>query len=425
MTPLHALDAWEAAQRLARGELTAEALTRACLERIADREADVLAFSALDPDAALAQARVLDAAPRRGLLHGLPFGAKDLFDTADFATACGTPIHAGHRPVADAAAVALCRAAGAVLVGKTVTTELAHMTAGPTRHPLRPTHTPGGSSSGSAAAVADGMLMLALGTQTAGSIIRPAAYCGIVGYKPSAGRVPRAGVKSASETLDVVGGFARSVRGAALLGAVLTGDARLLPREEAPAAPRIGLAWPPEGGAAEPAVHAAWARALTALGAWARCGDAALPATFARLVPLQQEVMAHEAARALAWEHRWRREQLSAPLLALLDAGAAIPGALHAANLAEAARLGAAVDALFADHDVLLAPSTLGEAPAGLAHTGDPLFCRAWSLLGLPCVHLPFASGPTGLPVGLQLVGRRGTDHHLLAIADAAMQRLT
>jgi Asp-tRNA(Asn)/Glu-tRNA(Gln) amidotransferase A subunit family amidase len=425
VTPLHALDAWEAAQRLARGELTAEALTRACLERTAGREAEVLAFAALDADAALARARALDAAPKRGLLHGLPFGAKDIFDTVDFVTAYGTPVYAGHRPVADAAAVALCRAAGAVLVGKTVSTELANMTAGPTRHPLRPTHTPGGSSSGSAAAVADGMLMLALGTQTAGSIIRPAAYCGVVGYKPTVGRVPRAGVKSVSETLDVVGGFARSVRGAALLGAVLTGDARLLPRDEAIATPRIGFARPPEWAEAGPDVVRAWDDARRALAPRARCADAALPTAYARLVPLQKDVMAHEAARALAFEHGLHHQRLSTPLVALLDAGAAIPGAAHAAHLSEAAAIGAAVDALFDDHDALLMPSASGEAPAGLAQTGDPLFCRAVSLLGLPCVHLPFTTGATGLPVGLQLVGRRGEDHRLLAIADWAMRHLT
>lgn len=424
-TAPHRLDAWDAARALARRELSAEALLRACLERIAEREPAVQAFTALGIDAALAQARALDAGPSRGPLHGLPFGAKDIFDTSELPTACGTPIYAGHHPAADAAAVALLRVAGAVLVGKTVTTELANMTAGPTRNPHRLTHTPGGSSSGSVAAVADGMLMLALGTQTAGSIVRPAAYCGVVGYKPSFGRVPRAGVKSVSESLDVIGGFARDVRGAALLGAVLTGDARLLPGDAEPAAPRIGFAPTPEWPAAEAATQAAWAQAVAALTPLARCADAALPASFARLVPLQQAVMAFDGARALAFEHRQHRERLSAPLLALLDAGAAISGAQHAAHLAETAACRAEVDALFDSHDVLLAPSATGEAPEGLAHTGDPLFCRAWSLLGLPCVHLPFMHGPGGLPVGLQLVGRHGDDHRLLAAADWAMARLT
>jgi Asp-tRNA(Asn)/Glu-tRNA(Gln) amidotransferase A subunit family amidase len=423
--PLHRLDPWQAARLLARRELTAEALLRTCLERIAEREPDVRAFAALDADAALATARALDAGPVRGLLHGLPFGAKDIFDSADLPTACGTPVYAGHRPAADAASVALCRAAGAVLVGKTVTTELANMTAGATRNPQRLTHTPGGSSSGSAAAVADAMLMLALGTQTAGSIIRPAAYCGVVGYKPSFGRVPRAGVKSVSESLDVVGGFARSVRGAALLGAVLTGDDRLLPHDAPIAAPRIGLAPTPEWPAADAATQAAWAQAVTALVPLTRCADADLPGSFARLVPLQQSVMAFDAARGLAHEQRRHSEQLSAPLLALLDAGAAIGGAQHAANLAEATACRVEVDALFDAHDVLLAPSTTGEAPEGLQPTGDPLFCRAWSLLGLPCVHLPFTQGPGGLPVGLQLVGRFGDDHRLLAAADWVMARLT
>jgi Asp-tRNA(Asn)/Glu-tRNA(Gln) amidotransferase A subunit family amidase len=441
MTPhadLHPLDAWEAAQRLARREITAEALLRSCLARIAEREPQVQAFAALDAEAALAQARAIDAGwggpetSGSALLRGLPLGAKDIFDTADLPTACGSPIHAGQRPRADAAAVALCRAAGAVLVGKTVTSELANMTAGPTRNPHRLTHTPGGSSSGSAAAVADGMLMLALGTQTAGSLIRPAAFCGVVAYKPSVGRVPRAGVKSVSESMDVVGGFARSVRGAALLGAVLTGDARLLPsawpadgaseeaggRSAGAATLRIGLAPTPDWPQAGPDTQRAWDEALRRLGPRARCEDAALPPAFARLAALQQAVMAHEAARALAWEHRQQRDRLSEPLRALLDQGAAIPGERHAAHQAEASACAAEVDALFANHDVLLAPSTLGEAPAGLAHTGDPLFCRAWSLLGLPSLHLPFTQGASGLPVGLQLVGRHGEDHRLFAAAD-------
>lgn len=433
--PLHQLDAWDAARRLARREISAEALLRSCLERITEREPLLHAFAALDAEAALAQARAIDAgwggpaSTVGALLRGLPFGAKDIFDTAELPTGCGSPIHAGRRAGADAASVALCRAAGAVLVGKTATTELANMTPGldgpPTRNPHRLTHTPGGSSSGSAAAVADGMLMLALGTQTAGSLLRPAAFCGVVAFKPSIGRVPRAGVKSVSESLDVVGGFARGVRGAALLGAVLTGDGRLLPAEDpSPWAPRIGLAPTPDWPQAGPDTRRAWDEALRALAPLTDCADAALPPSFARLVPLQQAVMAHEAARALAWEHRQQRERLSEPLRALLDQGAAIPGELHAAHLAEAAACAAAVDVLFERHDVLLAPSTLGEAPEGLAHTGDPLFCRAWSLLGLPCLHLPFAQGATGLPVGLQLVGRRGEDHRLLAAAQWVEARL-
>jgi Asp-tRNA(Asn)/Glu-tRNA(Gln) amidotransferase A subunit family amidase len=221
------LPAWQAVRLLANRELSAEALMRACLDRIAEREAEVQAFVHLDADAALAQARAVDAGPWRGPLHGLPLGVKDLFDTASLPTGYGSPLYAGHHPVADAAAVALCREAGALLPGKTVTTEFAYFHPGATRNPRHLGHTPGGSSSGSAAAVADSMLPLALGTQTAASIIRPAAYCGVVGYKPTHGRVPRAGVKSLSDTLDTVGGFARSVRDVALLGAVLTGDHRL------------------------------------------------------------------------------------------------------------------------------------------------------------------------------------------------------
>jgi Asp-tRNA(Asn)/Glu-tRNA(Gln) amidotransferase A subunit family amidase len=424
-TPLHQLPAWQAAALLARRELSAVDLVRACLDRIAKREPEVRAFVQLGADAALARARELDVGPVRGLLHGLPFGVKDLFDSADLPTGYGSPIYTGQQPVADAAAVALCREAGAVLLGKTVTTELANMFPGVTRNPHNPAHTPGGSSSGSAAAVADHMLPLALGTQTAGSLIRPAAFCGVVGYKPSHNRVPKAGVKSLSETLDTVGGFARSVRDAALLGAVLTGDARLADAATLAqdAAPRIGWCRTPEWDQADADTQQAWAQAEKLL---AGHGQAlVLPDSLSGLVAVQKAVQAFETARSLSHERLHHAQQLSAPLQALIADGLAISGERHARNLQATASARQQARALFADCDVILAPSSMGAAPAGLDGTGDPLFCRSWTLLGLPCVHLPFAHGSQGLPVGLQVIGAYGDDHRLLAAAHWLHQRLT
>lgn len=424
MRSANRLSASEAARLLQRRELSAEQLMRDCLARIEAREGDVQAFVCLDAEAALAQARALDAGPLRGPLHGLPLAVKDIFDTADLPTECGSTIFAGNRPRVDAAAVALCREAGAIVIGKTVTTELANMTAGVTRNPFNPAHSPGGSSSGSAAAVADAMVPLSLGTQTAGSIVRPAAFCGVVGIKPSFGRVPRAGVKPNADSMDTVGGFGRTVADAALLASVLTGDARL--RETpAPEALRVGLAPGSDWAQAEADVVACWERTVRALApVAARCEDAVLPADFADVAAVQSAIQAAETAQALAFEHRRHRAQLSEALLALLDRGHAVDAPTLAAHRTRTERWRREVDALFDRHDVLLAPSATGEAPAGLAFTGDPVFCRPWSLLGLPCVHLPLGSGTSGLPVGLQLVGRFGDDHRLLAAAQWVLQRL-
>jgi Asp-tRNA(Asn)/Glu-tRNA(Gln) amidotransferase A subunit family amidase len=423
--PLHQLPAWQAAALLARRELTAVDLVRACLDRIAEREPQVQAFVHLNADAALAHARQLDAGPVRGLLHGLPFGVKDLLDTHDMPTAYGSPIYAQHQPVADAAAVALCREAGAVLLGKTVTTELANMFPGITRNPHNLAHTPGGSSSGSAAAVADCMLPLALGTQTAGSLIRPAAFCGIVGFKPSHNRVPKAGVKSLSETLDTIGGFGRSVRDVGLLGAVLTGDARMAdPATYAQTgAPRIGLCQTPEWDQADADTQQAWGQAETALHGFATAW--AVPAGLNNLVKVQKDIQAYETARSLSHERMHQLSQLSSPLQALLAHGMTISGQAHAQNLQTTAKARNQAAMLFDNFDVLLAPSSIGEAlPMELGNTGDPLFCRTWTLLGLPCIHLPFARGKNGLPIGLQLVGAYGDDHRLLAAAHWVHARL-
>lgn len=422
---LHELGAAQAAALLQRRELKAEDLVRACLERVAARNDDLHAFVQVDAVSALAQARALDAGPVRGPLHGLPLGVKDLFDTTDLPTAYGSPVYAHHRPVADAASVTLCREAGAVVLGKTVTTEFAYFTPGPTVNPHNALHTPGGSSSGSAAAVADHLVPLALGTQTAGSIIRPAAYCGVVGYKPSLGRVVGAGVKSLSPTLDVIGSFGRSVEDAALLGAVLTGDPRMREFHEHGTL-RIGLFPSPSWPQADADTQQAWNTATQALARNSdACQDVAMPQDFGELIQLQKDVMTFEMARSLSFERLRHREALSPALLALLDAGMAIPGAQHAANLQRTADWRLRIDALFERHDVLLTPSTTGAAPEGLAATGDPLFCRSWSLLGLPAVHLPLIRNARGLPVGLQLVGRMGEDHKLLAAARRIHDRLT
>jgi Asp-tRNA(Asn)/Glu-tRNA(Gln) amidotransferase A subunit family amidase len=423
---LNQLDAWQAARLLARRELRAADLLRACLDRVAERDGEVHAFAHLDRDHALAQAHALDSGPVRGPLHGLPIGVKDLFDTFDLPTAYGSPIYSEHRPVADAAVVALCREAGALVMGKTVTTEFAYFHPGSTRNPHDLARTPGGSSSGSAAAVADYMLPLALGTQTAGSVIRPAAYCGVVGYKASSGRVPRAGVKSLSEALDTPGGFGRSVRDVALLAAVLTGDTRLNVGFDDTAAPRIGLCRTPEWSHAEADTQSAWDKAKAALIQHTpTVSDVMLPDDLPDLVALQKEIMAFEMRRALSVERLHHRDRLSPQWRALLDGGVEISGATHAANLARTEMAKHRIDTLFDRFDVLLVPSAAGEAPVGIDATGDPLFCRGWTLLGLPCIHLPFARGSSGLPVGLQLIGRWGDDHRLLSSAQWVHDRLT
>ena len=407
----------DAAASIAAGELTAERLVRACLERIDAREAEVGAWEHLDPELALVQARRRDAEPARGPLHGVPVGVKDIIDTTDLPTGYGSALYRGHRPARDAACVALVRMAGGIVLGKTVSTELAYFAPGRTANPAELRHTPGGSSSGSAAAVADAMVPVAFGTQTAGSVIRPAAFCGVVGYKPSFGLINRSGILPFAESLDTVGTFGRTVADAALLASVASGRPALAAVEPGPA-PRVGLwrtaQWEQASTAARAAVMDASSRLA---GAGAAVADAELPAWFADLSAAHVTVMAFEAARAFAHERLVHEPRLSQTLRALLDQGAACPPRRYdeAVALARAGREELA--RVFERHDVLLTPSAAGEAPVGLGSTGDPLFNRTWTLLGTPCVHLPGFAGPAGLPVGVQLVGRAGDDAGILAAA--------
>jgi Asp-tRNA(Asn)/Glu-tRNA(Gln) amidotransferase A subunit family amidase len=421
---LNQLGAFEAARKLTRREITAEQLVRDCLDRIEQREPVVQAWTHVAGVQALTRARELDRGPVVGLLHGLPVGVKDLFDTVDMPSSYGSPIYARHRPVADAATVALCREAGAIVLGKTVTTEFATFHPGKTRNPCNPEHTPGGSSSGSAAAVADCMVPLAFGTQTAASIIRPAAFCGIVGYKPSFGRIARAGIKSLAESLDTVGAFGRSVEDVALFVAALTADKRLLELEGA-ASPKIGICKTYEWPHADSDTQAALERAILLLSqSGAQVGETTLPALFSTLVQVQTDIMAYEAARSLAYERLNHAQALSGVLADVLQAGMEISAEKHEDNLRTAQRARVMINECFDGNDVLLAPSAIGAAPSGLQATGNPIFCRMWTLLGLPCVHLPFAHAENGLPVGLQMIGRFGNDRKLLQVAHWAHARL-
>lgn len=417
-------DAMTLARKLAQRDVSAETVLAASLERIDAREPEVRAWSYLDRDAALARARELDRGPVQGMLHGLPIGVKDLFDTADMPTTYGSPIYEGHQPAADAAVVALCRAQGALMVGKTVTTEFATFNPGKTRNPHRLTHTPGGSSSGSAAAVADHMVPLAFASQTAASVIRPAAYCGIVGYKPSFGLVNRAGAKPLSDSLDTIGFLARSVDDAALFAAAASGDRSLLELDVG-STPRIAMCatheWPHADGDTQAAMQMA-AQRLAHIGVPVR--DLQTPMLFSQLLQAQKEIMAYELAGSLAHERLRHWDQLSPKLQALFEEGIRIPAERHWANIQLAYSARAKVSSAFGDCEAWLAPSTTGEAPATTDQTGDPVFGRVWTLLGLPCVHLPFTSGQSGMPVGLQLVGRYGDDRVVLRIARWLMKQL-
>jgi len=412
--PLHELSAAEAARRIAAGDATAEALAAACLERIAARDEEVRAWAFIDRKQALAQARALDRMPRRGRLHGVPFGVKDIIDTADLPTEYNSPIYRGHRPKADAACVALLRQAGCLILGKTVTTEFANNHPSQTRNPHNPAHTPGGSSSGSAAAVADCMVSAALGTQTGGSVIRPAAYCGAFAIKPSFGSINRAGVKFVAESLDTVGIFARGVEDLALALEVLSG--RAAPDFASPGGkPRIGLCRTPRWRDADAATQANLEQAALRLArAGATVRDFDLPPGSEALFERHKLIMGFESARALAWEYATFPGEISTSLKPRLDEGWKVSRADYDA-MRESARLcRRALAESMREVDFLLTPGAPGEAPASLESTGDPVFNRAWTLLGVPCVGVPHGKGVRGLPLAVQLVGAFDADTALL-----------
>jgi Asp-tRNA(Asn)/Glu-tRNA(Gln) amidotransferase A subunit family amidase len=418
MTDPSAATVIEVSRRIAARQLSAEALVASYHERIEARESIIGAWQFLDRERALALARARDAEPPRGPLHGIPIAVKDLIDTADMPTAYGSPIYRGHRPAADAACVALARAAGAIVLGKTVTTEFAAFTPGKTVNPRRSGHTPGGSSSGSAAAVADGMAPLALGTQTAGSVIRPAAFCGVVGYKPGFGLLSRAGIKPLAQSLDTLGIFAGNVADAAFFAGILTERPALRHLKRPSQPPRFGLYHTPMWDEAEPATAAALDRARRALEqAGALVEELAIAPEHRGLTAAQDRIMLYEMAQALAYERLEHGAELSPRLAQMLDAGLSVGSADYDASVVEAAVARAGLDRFFAGCDAVLAPAAPGEAPAGLGSTGDPVFNRMWTLLGVPCVTLPARWAESGLPTGVQLVGRIGDDARVMAAA--------
>jgi amidase len=414
MSAPHELSVAETVDRLTRRELTAEDLVRSCLAWIAEREPRVQAWEVLASDA-IDQARRIDAQASRPLLCGLPVGIKDLIDTADLPTTYGSPIYAGNRPKEDAACVAALRAAGAVVLGKTVTTEFAAFRGSKTRNPRDPSRTPGGSSSGSAAAVADRMVPAALGSQTAASVICPASFCGVVGWKPTFGTYDLRGVHPLAPSLDTLGFLVRRVADVPWIAAALSGARHPAPVAELPRAPRLGLCRTDQWPKAEPSTQRLIEQAAARLGRAA--GEIREVDAFAGLAATQAVIMSAEAAAALRVERERHDAQLSDGFRTFLLEGERCPAQRlrEARERAQHARHEAA--RAFADLDALLAPAAAGEALMGLESTGDPAFGRVWTLLGCPSISLPVLTGPAGLPVGLQLVGAPGTDDRLLAVA--------
>jgi Asp-tRNA(Asn)/Glu-tRNA(Gln) amidotransferase A subunit family amidase len=428
------LSAAHAARDIREGRLTSDELVTACLERIRSLEPKVQAWHFLDEKHALAQARALDERKRSGEpigpLHGVPVGLKDIIDTADMPTENGTVLHKARTPREDAAVVKMLRAAGAVILGKTVTTECAYFNPGKTRNPHNPEHTPGGSSSGSAAAVGAGMVPLALGSQTAGSVIRPAAFCGAYGFKPTHGLIPRSGILALSRTLDHVGLFARSVEDLALLLEQLQGydeqDPDTRPRaripfgqisaEEPPLEPMFAFIKTPHWERTDPDTKEAYAELQETLGK--QVEEIELFPSAAEAWDWHRTIMESEMAANL--EPLWLagRDKLSDKLRSLLERGRETRALDYQRALRRIAPAVESLDELFQQrYDAILTPPALGTAPKGLASTGDPVFCSIWTLLGMPAITLPLAKGENGLPLGVQLVGRKGWDARLLRTA--------
>jgi Asp-tRNA(Asn)/Glu-tRNA(Gln) amidotransferase A subunit family amidase len=430
---LAALGLAAAAAEIREGRVKSVELVNGCLARIDEIDAKVQAWAHLDRNHAIRQAEAADLHRKQGkalgALHGVPVGIKDIFDTCDMPTELGSPLWAGRTPRRDAAAVARLRAEGAVIVGKTVTTEYAYFHPGKTHNPHDPSRTPGGSSSGSAAAVAAQMVPGAIGSQTNGSIIRPASFCGVVGFKPTHGLIPRSGALLLSRTLDHVGCFARTVEDAALLAEVMAGfdeddpDTRPLARppfaavaaSEPPLPPRFAFVRSAAWEHAEAVTREAFAELTRALNQAAVEID--IGESFGRAIDLHRTVMEVEMAYNLHRDYEKGRAQLSEKLCQAIERGREYRAVEYAAAVAGISRLNAALDGVFDEYDAILTPAAPGEAPQGLDGTGNPVFCTTWTYLGTPAITLPLLQSENGMPIGVQLVGRRGNDARLLRTA--------
>lgn len=411
------LTALDAAAEIAAGRLTSEGLVHALLDRIAERDEAVMAWAHLEQERALDEARQRDKEKPRSLLHGVPVGVKDILDTHDYPTECGSSIYIGNRPSGDAACVGMLREAGMVVMGKTVTTEFAMRNPGPTRNPHDPSRTPGGSSSGSAAGVADFQVPLAIGTQTAGSVIRPASYCGVVGYKPTHGRIVRNGMKVLAESLDTIGCMSRSVPDANAFASIMEGvPVQRLPKiQEAPVfAWTKSPIWDEAEAGTRKAMKEAVERVQDAGGSVVEIG---LPPVFKNALEAQEVIMTFEAWRGLAYERNNHWDKLSKPLKEYIKDGAGFSRGKYDWARSVQASCKATFWQLLERYGALLTPAAPGEAPENLAFTGSPNFNRTWTMLGVPCVTVPGLLGPAGMPVGVQVVGPAGRAHDTLAHA--------
>jgi Asp-tRNA(Asn)/Glu-tRNA(Gln) amidotransferase A subunit family amidase len=430
---LCALSLTEAAADVREGRITSAELVADCLKRVDEVEAKVQAWAFLDGDHAMRQAEAADLHRKHGKalgsLHGVPIGIKDIFDTGDMPTELGSPVWAGRTPRRDAAVVARLRAAGAVIMGKTVTTEYAYFHPGKTTNPHDAGRTPGGSSSGSAAAVAAHMVPGAVGSQTNGSVIRPAAFCGVVGFKPTHGLIPRSGALLLSRSLDHVGVFARTVADVALVAETLVGfdeedpDTRPIARpplaavaaSEPPLPPRLAFVRSPAWEHAEPMTREAFAELVQALGE--AVAEVELGADFARAIEMHRTIMEVEMAHNLHRDYEKGGDRLSAMLRKLIERGRDHAAVDYAAAVAGIPLLNGMLDPVFDEFDAIVTPAAPGEAPPSLATTGDPIFCTIWTYLGAPAVTLPLQRSAAGMPLGVQLIGRRDGDARLLRTA--------
>jgi Asp-tRNA(Asn)/Glu-tRNA(Gln) amidotransferase A subunit family amidase len=437
---LAALTATEAAAAIRSGATSAEELVAACLAHIAALEPTLQAWQFLDPDYALAQARAADQARKAGLplgsLHGVPVGIKDVFDTADMPTEYGSALFAGRRPLADSFAVARLRRAGAIVIGKTATAELAYLAPGKTRNPRDPARSPGGSSSGSAAAVAASMVPVALGTQTGGSTIGPASLCGVYGFKPGFGLVSRAGMLETSPTLDHVGWFARSIADLALVGDALAAfdaaDAGATPGpppnlaasagETMPVEPKLAFVRTPAWPRAEPVVADAFLDLIESL------GDAVepveLPSVFAEAWAAHGTIADAELAHCLGAYEPEAGAAMSDLVRAAIRRGRGIGAGPYLAARELLPKLGAEIDDLLFAYDGIVTPAATGPAPVGLQSPSDPAFSLLWTLLGVPALNLPLLETEDGLPLGVQVVGRRGGDGRVLRLGRWLAERV-